>query len=62
MSNARVRFEMDLEGQTGWATNGGGGGVPVTCFTIEDDNVCLVLELNQMPRTLVFVIHEEAVN
>ena len=62
MSNARVRFETGSEGKMDWATNGGGRGVSVTRFTIEDDSVCQVLELNQTLQTLVFVIHKEAIN
>jgi hypothetical protein len=54
-----VEFEVGSVGRTRWATNGGGGRVPVT---IEDGNVCRVLEPDRTPRTLVFVIHEEVVN
>jgi hypothetical protein len=59
MSNVRAEFEAGSVGRIGWAINGRGGRVSVTT---EDGNVRRVFELDRMPRTLVFVVHEEAVN
>jgi hypothetical protein len=61
MSNARVVFEIEAEGRANrWAVNkgervaaqGGGGRENIRCVVDPDRN----------PRTLVVIIHEEAVN
>jgi hypothetical protein len=58
MSNARVMEEMEA----GRLAAGGRGGAQSGRNNGGEGNTCRVLDPNRNPRTLVVIIHEEAVN
>jgi hypothetical protein len=60
ISNARVLLEMRVDGEA--VPIGRGKRLVSSLRFAEEGNPDQVLELNRNPRTLVVIIHEEAVN
>jgi hypothetical protein len=61
MSNVRLLLEMSVNGQGVPAIRVGREGLTMR-YKAEEGNPRRVLELDRNPRTLVVIIHEEAIN